>query len=159
MRLAIPGCDNLRLDLRLVYCINMPHGACHPLHGTRLDVYARSIQKPTLLSYFARINKMVSCMMMDSSSESAGDLCLLTAITLSLDFVQWRQTKEEDIQIEESAILVDRSVSWPPPPLRWLARRAFQPQKIRHVLNCVTCFFAAIFDHTTKSPHQKHHMA
>ena len=40
---ATPGCDKLRSDR-----FDSPHDACHSPRGTRSDVYARSIQKPTI---------------------------------------------------------------------------------------------------------------
>ena len=67
---------------------NMPHGACHAPHGTRPDVYVKLIQQPTLRSFSARIDKMASCMIMDSRSNNEDDLFLLAAVTFILDFAQ-----------------------------------------------------------------------
>ena len=85
---AIPSCDNLWSDSLQSYHIDRPHSACHPLSGTRLDVYTRSIQKLMLPSYVTHTDRMVTCMMTDSSSESEDNLFLLSAFALSFNFAQ-----------------------------------------------------------------------
>ena len=74
---ANPGCDNLQSDLWWAYQTDM-----------QPDVYTRSIQEPVLQSYFTQMDKMVSFMMVDSSSRNEDDLFVLTAVAFSLDFVQ-----------------------------------------------------------------------
>ena len=83
---ATPGCGKLGSDSRQAYRIDMPHGACHSPRGTRPDVYGRSIPKPTLRSYFARIDNMVFCTMTDSSFDREDGMVLLAEIALSLEF-------------------------------------------------------------------------
>ena len=85
----------------------MPHGVLAiPPPGTPPDVYVGSNQKPTLRPYFTRTDKMAFCMTTDSSSDSEDDLFLLAVVVLSFDFAQSRQTEEEGIRIDVSAIFV-----------------------------------------------------
>ena len=60
----------------------------------------------SFLTWLARIDKMMSFVMTDSGFESEDDSFVLAADAPSLDFAQCKQTKEEDIQIKESAIFV-----------------------------------------------------
>ena len=61
----------------------MPHGACHPSRGTRLDVYATWVQKPTLRSYFAR---MFVCWCFEPSQPLGVTSGLNTNFNLSLSY-------------------------------------------------------------------------
>ena len=87
-RLCKPWLWQAAIGFTAAYRIDMTHGACHRPRCTRPDVYSKWIQKLTLRSYFARIDRMVSWKMTDSSSESEDDLFLLAAVVLSLDFAQ-----------------------------------------------------------------------
>ena len=62
---AKPVCVNLRSDSRRAYRIQMSRDDCHPPPGPCLVASARTVQKPTLRSYFARTDETVSCMMTD----------------------------------------------------------------------------------------------
>ena len=88
----------------------MPNGACHPPRGTRPDVYARSVQKPTLRSCFAWTDEnLVSRIMTVSSSESEDNLFLLEDLVWILPNKGKRRKKT--CESKSLPFLFDRSVS------------------------------------------------
>ena len=88
----------------------------------------------------------------DSSSESEGDLFLLAAVALSLDFAQKKgKRKKKTVESKSMLFLLDLlGVSRRLLPLRLLARRTLHPQKWwcggGFILGCED--FRRMFDHS-----------
>ena len=74
------------------------------LHST--GCLGQANPKADTLILLCQTDKMVCCVMKDSSSDSEFDLFLLAALALVLGFAQYSQMKEEDTWIEESVIFV-----------------------------------------------------
>ena len=86
----------------------VPDGVCNLPCGTLPDVYARPVEKPTLRSYFARIDKMVSRMMTDSSFESEDNLSSFSSLPshLAWTFRNKGKRKKKTIKSKSSAIFI-----------------------------------------------------
>ena len=118
-----------------MYRIDMPHGACLP------DVYARSVQRPTLRSYLAREDHMVFCVMTNSTSESEDDLFLLAAVALcfgvcAIKAIEPRRHSNE--RVRHLCLPFRCQLTFFTSAL--IGQASFPTAEIERVLNCATCF-------------------